>query len=51
MKNLHIFLSGILLFAACSKSVDKKQELADLRSQEKEIAAKIALLEKELGLV
>jgi membrane fusion protein, multidrug efflux system len=49
MKNLHIFLSGILLFAACSKSVDKKQELADLKSQEKEISAKIALLEKELG--
>jgi RND family efflux transporter MFP subunit len=49
MKKIQILLAGILLFAACSKSVDKKQELADLRSQEKEIAAKIALLEKELG--
>jgi membrane fusion protein (multidrug efflux system) len=49
MKKLHILLSGILLFAACSKSVDKKQELANLKSQEKEIAAKIAVLEKELG--
>ena len=44
MKKIQILLAGILLFTACSKSVDKKQELADLKSQEKEIAAKIALL-------
>ena len=49
MKKLIILLSGILLVAACNKSVDKKQELADLKSQEKEIQAKIAALEKTIG--
>jgi RND family efflux transporter MFP subunit len=48
MKKLAILLSGIILFAACG-SKDKKQELADLKSQEKEIQAKIAALEKEVG--
>jgi RND family efflux transporter MFP subunit len=48
MKKIAILLSGILLFAACG-SKDKKQELADLKSQEKEIQAKIATLEKEVG--
>jgi RND family efflux transporter MFP subunit len=48
MKKIAILLSGILFFAACG-SKDKKQELADLKSQEKEIQAKIAQLEKEVG--
>jgi len=48
MKKIAILLSGIILFAACG-SKDKKQELADLKSQEKEIQAKIAALEKEVG--
>ena len=48
MKKIAILLSGILFFAACG-SKDKKQELADLKSQEKEIQAKIAQLEKEIG--
>ena len=47
MKKIAILLSGILFFAACG-SKDKKQELADLKSQEKEIQAKIAALEKEV---
>lgn len=49
MKNLSIILSTLVIFAACSKSVDKKQELADLKSQVKEINTKISSLEKELG--
>ena len=49
MKKLIILLSGILLVAACNKSVDKKQELADLKNQSKEINAKIAILEKAMG--
>ena len=48
MKKIAILLSGIILFAACG-SKDKKQELADLKSQAKEIQAKIAALEKEVG--
>ena len=48
MKKIALLLSGILFFAACG-SKDKKQELADLKSQEKEIQAKIAQLEKEVG--
>jgi RND family efflux transporter MFP subunit len=48
MKKIALLLSGILLFAACG-SKDKKQELADLKSQEKEIQVKIAALEKEVG--
>ncbi|MHA8083498.1 efflux RND transporter periplasmic adaptor subunit [Aquirufa sp. A-Brett2-15D] len=48
MKKIALLLSGIILFAACG-SKDKKQELADLKSQEKEIQAKIATLEKEVG--
>lgn len=48
MKKIAILLSGIILFAACG-SKDKKQELADLMSQEKEIQSKIAALEKEAG--
>lgn len=49
MKKIVIILSSLLIFAACSKSVDKKQELADLKSQAKEINSKIVILEKELG--
>ncbi len=49
MKKIIIILSGLLIFAACSKSVDKKQELADLKIQAKEISSKIVALEKELG--
>jgi RND family efflux transporter MFP subunit len=48
MKKIALLLSGIILFAACG-SKDKKQELADLKSQEKEIQSKIAALEKEVG--
>ncbi len=48
MKKVSILLFGILVFAACG-SKDKKQELADLKSQEKEIQAKIAALEKTIG--
>ncbi|MEN9364236.1 MAG: hypothetical protein RI903_1545 [Bacteroidota bacterium] len=48
MKKVSILLFGILVFAACG-SQDKKQELADLKSQEKEIQAKITALEKTMG--
>jgi RND family efflux transporter MFP subunit len=46
--NTYIFLALILILSACSKP-DKKTELADLKSQQKEIEAKIKTLEKELG--
>jgi protein involved in sex pheromone biosynthesis len=49
MKTLFILLSGILMVAACNKSVDKKQELADLKNQAKEINAKIIALESAMG--
>ena len=51
MKKLIILLSGILIVASCNKSVDKKQELADLKNQAKEINAKIIALEKTMGKV
>lgn len=44
----YIFLASIILLSACSKP-DKKTELADLKSQQKEIETKIKTLEKELG--
>lgn len=37
------------MVAACKQSVDKKQELADLKNQAKEINTKIAILEKAMG--
>ena len=46
--NTYIFLALIFILSACSKP-DKKTELADLKSQQKEIEAKIKTLEKELG--
>lgn len=49
MKKLSILLSAIILFAACNKSVDKKTELANLKSEANAINAKITALEKELG--
>jgi membrane fusion protein, multidrug efflux system len=39
----------VLFILSCNKPVDKKTELADLKSQQKEIEAKIKVLEKELG--
>lgn len=49
MKNLTILIAALVLAASCSKSVDKKQELADLKKQAQEINAKIAAIEKEIG--
>lgn len=49
MKKYIYLLSSIAVLAACSKAVDKKQELADLKKQAAEINQKIASLEKELG--
>ena len=49
MKKYIYLLSSIAILVACSKSVDKKQELADLKKQAAEITQKIAVLEKELG--
>ena len=46
--NTYIFLASIILLSACSKP-DKRTELADLKSQQKEIETKIKTLEKELG--
>ena len=46
--NTYILLASIIFLSACSKS-DKKTELADLKSQQKEIQTKIITLEKELG--
>lgn len=49
MKTLqYITVASIFLLSACSKP-DKKTELADLKSQQKEIEGKIKALEKELG--
>jgi len=51
MKKL-LYISAILLLAACSKPEGKdakKAELADLQKQEAEISAKISKLQKELG--
>ncbi|MDZ7899532.1 MAG: efflux RND transporter periplasmic adaptor subunit [Arcicella sp.] len=39
----------VLFILSCNKPVDKKTELADLKSQQKEIEIKIKALEKELG--
>jgi len=49
MKKYIYLLSSIAVLAACSKAVDKKQELADLKKQAAEINQKITNLEKELG--
>lgn len=49
MKKISILLSSILLFVACSKEVDKKQELAELKTQAQEIQLKIKALEAEIG--
>jgi membrane fusion protein, multidrug efflux system len=46
--NTYILLASIFILSACSKP-DKKTELADLKSQQKEIETKIKTLEKELG--
>jgi RND family efflux transporter MFP subunit len=46
--NTYIFLASIFILSACSKP-DKKTELADLKSQQKEIESKIKTLEKEMG--
>ena len=46
--NIYIFLASVIILSACSKP-DKKAELADLKSQQKETEAKIKTLEKELG--
>ena len=46
--NTYILLISIFILSACSKP-DKKTELADLKSQQKEIETKIKTLEKELG--
>src|ERR1700743_3566638 len=48
MKKL-IYLSAILALAACSKPKDKAAELADLKKQQADINAKIAVLQKEVG--
>jgi membrane fusion protein, multidrug efflux system len=47
MKNLTLFSITLLLAFACSKPVDKKTELANLRKQKAELDTKIAALEKE----
>lgn len=46
--NTYIFLASFFILSACNKP-DKKTELADLKSQQKEIETKIKTLEKELG--
>jgi membrane fusion protein (multidrug efflux system) len=50
MKKL-LYISGILLLAACSKPKDKKAELAALQKQQQEINTKITKLQAELGTV
>ncbi|MCU0438236.1 MAG: efflux RND transporter periplasmic adaptor subunit [Raineya sp.] len=49
MKPILFFTLLVFLVSACGGSKDKKAELDQLKSQKKEIEAKIALLEKELG--
>ncbi len=49
MKKYIYLLSSLAVLAACSKSVDKKQELANLKKEAASINQKIASLEKELG--
>ena len=46
--NFLVLAGFVLLATSCSKP-DKKTELADLKSQQKEIEVKIKTLEKELG--
>jgi RND family efflux transporter MFP subunit len=41
--------SGFLMVVSCGKPTDKKAELAELKSQQKELEAKIKTLEKEVG--
>jgi len=48
MKKL-LYIPAILLLAACSQPKDKKTELADLKKQQADIAAKITKLEAEVG--
>jgi membrane fusion protein, multidrug efflux system len=48
-KGLILALSTIVILAACNKSVDKKAELAELKSQKTELEAKIKVIETELG--
>jgi RND family efflux transporter MFP subunit len=48
MKKL-IYLSAVLVMAACSKPKDKATELADLKKQAADINAKIEKLQSELG--
>lgn len=48
-KGLILTITLVTFLASCKKSVDKKTELADLKSQKTEIEAKIKILETELG--
>ena len=49
MKKLIFTVCALSLFAACSKQVDKKAELENLKKQEVELKSKIAGLEAELN--
>ncbi|HEY8931191.1 MAG TPA: efflux RND transporter periplasmic adaptor subunit [Mucilaginibacter sp.] len=49
MKKLIYIPALILLAASCSKPKDKKDELADLKKQQADIAAKISTLQSEIG--
>ena len=44
-----LVMAGFILIATSCSKPDKKTELADLKSQQKEIEVKIKALEKELG--
>ena len=44
-----LYISTVLFLAACSKPVNKADELAKLKSQEADLSEKIAKLEKEIG--
>src|ERR1700753_3972589 len=44
-----LYVSVILVLAACTKPVDKAAQLADLKKQQAAINAKVTALEKELG--